>query len=261
MRAAFAPTANHPRYLVIPNTDALVDGTDEPAFLDGSDGAFTENWQSLLASSGDWNLSARRIAKYVTAQGKVWMADVTRTGTDLTQSEREQIIGTYLLLKNGTSYIMLGNSDITWYPEYEIDLGAYEVEPPADLEGLRVAGAGGSSGGLYLRKYASGLVLVNSSGGALSYTLATAMKRAAFSGGGAVAADGTLPTFSLTYTTDVAAGSLQLPAHSVAILRDAAGAPPAGAEPGTGGADGGVGAGGSGAAGGMRRERPAERSR
>jgi MYXO-CTERM domain-containing protein len=242
MRAAFAASAAHPRYLVIPNTDALVDGTDEPAFLDGTDGVFTENWQSMLASAGDWNLSVRRICKYVTSQGKVWMADITKAGTDLTQSEREQIIGTYLLVRNGTSYIMLGNSDITWYPEYELDLGAYDAEPPLDLEALRVAGSGGSSGGLYLRKYASGLVLLNSSDGALSYALPSPMKRAAFSGGGTVAGDGTLPTFSLTYDTDVAAGALQVGAHSAVIRREPAGAPPPGQEPGSAsGVDGGAG--------------------
>jgi len=38
MRTAFAPTAQHPRYIVIPNTDALIDGNDEPTFLTGTDG-------------------------------------------------------------------------------------------------------------------------------------------------------------------------------------------------------------------------------
>src|SRR5262249_13744584 len=60
MRTAFAATSGHPRYLVIPNTDALVDGTDEPAFLAGTDGVFTENWQTILASAGDEGLSLRR---------------------------------------------------------------------------------------------------------------------------------------------------------------------------------------------------------
>lgn len=241
MRAAFAPNANHPRYLVIPNTDALVDGTDEPAFLDGTDGVFTENWQVILGSSGDERLSLSRILKYVTSQGKVWMADVTKAGTELTQSEREQIIGAYLLVRNGTSYIMLGNSDVTWYPEYELDFGAYDDEPPADLETLRVTGSGGSAGGLYLRKYANGLVLVNTSDTAQSYKVPSAMKRAAFSGGGPVSAGGTLPDFSLTYDADVAPGMLSVAGHSVVLLRDPQGAPPPGEEPGGTDADAGVG--------------------
>ncbi len=167
MRAAFAPSASHPRYLVIPNPDALIDNTDEPLFLDGTDGVFTENWQSITGATGDWFLSASRISRYATGKAKVWLADVTAAGTSLSQADRELLIGTYLLLRNGTSYIMFGNGDITWYPEYEIDLGGYEAEPPSDLEALRVAGGGGSAGGLYLRRYVRGLVLVNSSNGAL----------------------------------------------------------------------------------------------
>ncbi|HEX4340258.1 MAG TPA: putative glycoside hydrolase [Polyangiaceae bacterium] len=267
MRAAFAASASHPRYLVIPNTDALVDSTDEPAFLDGTDGVFTENWQTWLGSAGDENLSLRRIEKYATSQGKVWMADVTKAGTDLAQAEREQLLGAYLLIRNGTSYVMLGNSDVTWYPEYEVDLGAYEEEPPEDLEALRVAGVGGSEGGLYLRRYVAGMVLVNTSSASLSYPLPAAMKRAAFSGGGPVGTDGTLPAFTLTYDTDVPAGVLAVAAHSVALLRVPSGAPLPGAEPsadrdgGTSGdaasaagasnaAGGGTGAGGSRADGG-----------
>jgi MYXO-CTERM domain-containing protein len=255
MRDAFAPSAAHPRYLVIPNTDALVDGTDEPAFLDGTDGVFTENWQSILGASGDERLSLGRILKYVTSQGKVWLADVTQAGTDLSPSEREQLIGAYLLVRNGTSYVMFGNSDVTWYPEYEIDLGAYDAEPPLDLEALRVAGSGGSTGGLYLRKYASGLVLVNTSDTAYAYPLPAAMKRAAFTGGGAVGTDGTLPAYTLTYAGEVPAGMFAVQPHSAAVLRDPAGPPPAGEEPGAvdpdAGAGGAPGNGGTPASGGV----------
>src|SRR5262249_47821021 len=148
MRAAFAPDGTHPRYLVIPNPDALVDFIDEPDFLQGTDGAFTENWQAIAANPADWNLSCRRIPRYVTCQGKTWIRDVTAEASRLSQATRELLIGSYLLLRDGTSYIMFGN-DLAWYPEYEIDLGAYRDEPPADLEDLRVAGNGGLAGGLY----------------------------------------------------------------------------------------------------------------
>jgi hypothetical protein len=241
LRTQFAPMGGHPRYLVIPNTDALVDGTDEPAYLDGTDGVFTENWQAVNANAGDWNLSVRRICKYVTGKAKVWMADITQAGTALSQADRELFIGTYMLVRNGTSYIMFGNGDLTWYPDYEIDLGGYVDEPPTDLEALRVAGTGGSSGGLYERKYVAGAVVVNSSAAALSYDVTSAMKRAAWSGGGVIANDGTLAAQSLTYATDVPAGMLSVPARSVVILRSPAGAPPPGEEPGgTTGGDGGT---------------------
>jgi len=235
LRAAFAPNGSHARYLVIPNPDALVD--EEPEFLDGTDGVFTENWQTITGG-GDWPDSLRRICRYATSAGKVWIADVTATGTSLSMQEREYLIGSYLLAKNGTSYIMFGNSDITWYPEYELDLGGYVAEPPADLETLRVDGSGGASGGLYERDYVAGVVYVNSSNAPRTVSVPKAMKRATWSGGGDVDAAGNLPTYSLAYTTDVPAGPLMVPAYSAVILQDPFMLPPPGVEPGGGSNDG-----------------------
>ena len=231
LRSAFAATADHARYLVIPNPDALVD--EEPEFLDGTDGVFTENWQTITGG-GDWADSLRRICRYATSAGKVWMADVTATGTSLSMQDREYLIGSYLLAKNGTSYIMFGNSDITWYPEYEIDLGGYVAEPPADLEMLRVDGSGGASGGLYAREYVAGWVYVNSSSAPLTVSVPKAMKRATWTGGGDVDSAGNLPAYTLSYTTDVPAGPLQVPAYSAVILQDPFSLPPPGVEPGGG---------------------------
>jgi hypothetical protein len=231
LRTAFAPQNGHARYLVIPNPDALVD--EEPAFLDGTDGVFTENWQSITAG-GDWPNSVRRICRYATSAGKVWIADVTAGGTTLSMSDREYLIGSYLLARNGTSYIMFGNSDITWYPEYELDLGGYVAEPPADIEMLRIAGTGAGSGGLYERDYVAGVVYVNSSNAALDATVPKAMKRATWTGGGDVDSAGNLPTYTLAYTTDVPAGTLSVPAHSAVILQDPTLLPPPGVEPGGG---------------------------
>ncbi|MEB2312406.1 MAG: putative glycoside hydrolase [Polyangiaceae bacterium] len=245
MRAAFAATSQHPRYLVIPNPDSLVD--EEPAFLDETDGVFTENWQDVADSAGNWYVSSRRLCRYVTSKGKVWIAGITAAGTSLSASERALLVGTYLLVRNGTSYFTLGLDDVSWYPEYELDLGGYEREPPEDLEQLRVGGSGGGAGGLYARRYVSGLVLVNSSSAALTYTLPSAMKRATWSGGGDVDASAQEPSYALDYDTDVPAGALTVPARTAIILRAPAGAPPPGVEPaaGAGGAGGAAGAAGS----------------
>jgi hypothetical protein len=239
MRTAFAPTATHPRYLVIPNPDSLNDGNDEPTFLNGTDGVFTENWQSALANATDWNLTVRRICHYVTAHQKTWMTDSTVDVTTMPQAQRDMIIGTYMLIRNGTSYIML-LPGLYWYPEYEIDLGGYLDEPPDDIEKLRIAGQGGASGGLYARQEVSGTVLVNSSSGALSYSVASAMKQVQWSGGGAVAADGTESNQTLTYVKDIPAGPLMVPAGAAVILRSPNGVPPPGVEPGGGGGDAGA---------------------
>ncbi|HLK36774.1 MAG TPA: putative glycoside hydrolase [Polyangiaceae bacterium] len=239
LRTAFAPSASHPRYLVVPNPDALDDGTDEPTFLEGADGVFTENWQKALVDPTDWNLSVRRICHYVTGHQKVWMMDSTSDVTTMTDAQRSVIIGTYLLIRNGTSYAML-LPGLHWYPEYEIDLGGYVDEPPDDIEQLRVAGAGGSAGGLYARQEVSGTVLVNSSSAALTYDVPSPMEQAEWSGGGAVGADGSPSTQTLTYSKDVPAGPLLVPAQSAVVLRSPAGPPAPGIEPGAASDDAGT---------------------
>jgi hypothetical protein len=236
---AFAATAQHPRYLVIPNADNMI-GQDEPTFLQGTDGVFTENWQNAMLDPTDWNLSVRRICQYVTGQGKVWSADSSSDITQMPASQRSMIIGTYLLIRNSTSYIVL-LPGLYWYPDYEIDLGGYVAEPPSDIEQLRVAGTGGASGGLYARQEVAGTILVNSSTSALTYNLPTAMMQAAWSGGGAVTDNPvTEATETLTYTRSVAAGPLSVPALSAIILRSPNGVPPPGVLP-EGGTDGGAG--------------------
>jgi hypothetical protein len=243
MRDAFVATATHPRYLVIPNPDSLDDGTDDPSFLDGTDGVFTENWQNALGDPTDWNLTVKRICHYVTGHAKVWMTDSTSDVTQMTAAKRDLIIGTFLLIRNGTSYVML-LPGLNWYPEYEIDLGGYVAEPPDDIEQLRVAGTGGAAGGLYARQEVAGTILVNSSTSALSYTVPAAMVQAEWSGGGAVAADGTEAAETLTYTKSVPSGALSVPAQTAIILRSVGGVPAPGVEPG-GGSDAGTGEGGA----------------
>ncbi|MGO9833596.1 MAG: putative glycoside hydrolase [Polyangiaceae bacterium] len=246
LQAAFAKTSSHPRYIVIPNVDTM-DGQDEPTFLEGTDGAFTENWQNVMTNSANWNLSIKRICQYATGVGKVWSADSSADITQMPAAQRSMIIGTYLLIRNSTSYIVL-LPGLYWYPDYEIDLGGYVDEPPSDIEMLRVAGTGGESGGLYVRQEVAGTILVNSSSAALSYTVPSAMVQAEWSGGGAVSDNPvTEASETLTYTMSVPAGSLSVPALTAIILRSPGGVPDAGVMPG-GVLDGGVEAGDSSAA-------------
>jgi len=223
---------------VIPNVDTM-DGQDEPTLLEGTDGAFTENWQNVMTNSANWNLSIRRICQYATGAGKVWSADSSSDITQMSAAQRSMIIGTYLLIRNSTSYIVL-LPGLYWYPDYEIDLGGYMDEPPSDIEMLRVAGTGGESGGLYVRQEVAGTILVNSSSAALSYAVPSAMVQAEWSGGGAVSDNPvTEASETLTYTKSVPAGSLNVPALTAIILRSPGGVPEAGVMPG-GAFDGGV---------------------
>ncbi len=228
MRDAFAPGSGHPRYLVIPNPDCLQD--EEPEFLDATDGAFTENWQCILDGTGTWRTSADRVLGHVTSRGKVWMVQISSM-PDL--DERMMLVGSYLLLRNGTSYYyIVGGGEITWYPEYEIDLGWYLDEPPADLADLLEAGDG-----LYRRDYSHGLVLVNATDAALSTDVGSTVHRAAtLMGGGEVDGAGNMPSYSLDYTGTYV-GNVSVPARSALILQVEGGPPPAKEEPGTLAAD------------------------
>jgi hypothetical protein len=235
---AFAKTSEHPRYLIIPNADNM-DGQDEPVFLEATDGVFTENWQGVMTNPANWNLSVRRICQYVTGQGKVWSADSSSDITMMSAAQRSMIIGTYLLIRNSTSYIVL-LPGLYWYPDYEIDLGGYVDEPPANIEDLRVAGSGGETGGLYVRQEVSGTILVNSSSAPLTYNVPTAMVQAEWSGGGAVTDNPVAEAAeTLTYTTKVPAGPLTVPALTAIILRSTEGVPPPGVLPGGGESDAG----------------------
>jgi MYXO-CTERM domain-containing protein len=57
------------------------------------------------------------------------------------------------------------------------------------------------------------------------------MKRARWSGGGAVSSTGAMATQSLGYDEDVPAGALEVAARSAVILRDPSGPPAPGVEP------------------------------
>lgn len=146
-------------------------------------------------------------------------------------AERNLLIGSYFLLKNATSYYyIVGGGEITWYPEYEIDLGWYLEEPPEDVEELRAAGDAGGDG-IYRRDYSHGMVLVNGSDRELSTDIGPDTYRAAaFSGGGAVNESGAMPSYTLAYEGSYS-GSVSVPARSSLILQVEAGPPPPGEEP------------------------------
>ncbi|MFH1438013.1 MAG: hypothetical protein ABIJ56_20055, partial [Pseudomonadota bacterium] len=159
---------------------------------------------------------------------KVWFVEINTLPSG---AERNLLIGSYFLLKNSTSYYyIVGGGEITWYPEYEIDLGWTMEEPPEDVEELRVAGDAGGDG-IYRRDYSHGIVLVNASDRELSTDIGPGTYRAAaFSGGGVVSESGGMPSCTLAYEGSYT-GSVSVAARSSLILQVEAGPPPPGEEP------------------------------
>jgi hypothetical protein len=122
-------------------------------------------------------------------------------------------VGCYLLIKGHYSYInLVGNGDMAvfWFPEYDVNLGSFINEPPADIESLRTAE------GAYRRDYSNGLVLVNPTAGSITVNLGSTYRLVSASGGGYVPENG-VPTGSLFYS-DVTSVTLS-PGEAAILLR------------------------------------------
>ena len=200
-------------FYFLPNLGQLVTGWDPTDYSSLGHGGMCEGFGKWGPSSpfdlSDWQLQMDRLLSLANA-GKILLLECDAGNGDL--AERMFFTGCYLLVKGETTYITLSgaNVDIEWFPEYEIDLGAYTGGIPPNVASLYDAGWS-----VYRRDYANGFVLVNPTGSSRSIPdLGGTFRRVSASGGGAVPSDG-VPTGSLSYT-DVT--SLTLPAYSAAVL-------------------------------------------
>lgn len=92
-------------------------------------------------------------------------------------------LASYLLIKGGHTYVNFGEGiQVSWFPEYDLDLGA-GVDPP----GLR------QDQGAFIRRFANGLVVVNPGDSTVHYSLPATMQLVTPAGGGAVPDSGQLP--------------------------------------------------------------------
>lgn len=224
------------RYLVIPNCNRMLTGWYDPTYMNYTDGGFAETFslrsstETLVQSgSGTWELSIGRTCQYITGPKKVFLSV---TGPDVGAIEtRKFALASFLLIKNDTSYYSLNNAgslgpsptgssaNPRWFPEYEIDIGCYLDDAPDNVDDLRVEGS--SAGGLYVRWYSGGLVLVNSSPSTTySIELDRTYYPVDFSGGGWVGLDGSKPAMSL-WTGSAVSGTYDVPPDRGRILRAA----------------------------------------
>jgi Hypothetical glycosyl hydrolase family 15 len=97
------------------------------------------------------------------------------------QRARGFVLGSYLLIKGSHTFVNMDiGSEPQWFPEYGVDLGAATGPPPASIDALRVAG------GLYVRRYARGVVAVNPDDRPHALVLAHSARRVQPIGGGAL---------------------------------------------------------------------------
>jgi len=142
------------------------------------------------------------------------------------------VIGEYLMVKGNYTYINLstaGQMQASWYPEYEIDLGAptqTQVIPDilftAGKTSIDKALLSYKEGNLFIRRFEKGIVILNPNNTPQQYTLPAdkSCQMAVASGGGTVPTTGIGGlTYSLNWT-DLPTGSTRtIPAVGALILR------------------------------------------
>ena len=97
-----------------------------------------------------------------------------------------------------------------WFPEYGVDLGPALALPPASIDVLR------QPGGLYVRRYARGLVAVNPGSQAGRLALGAPMELVRPVGGGALNAAASTSGWGLRL--EPVNGSVSVPAYGGLIL-------------------------------------------
>ena len=164
--------------LCLPNCGRMITGWYEPEWMSVVDGGMVEGWFTGINDPSDWALSAQRILKYLSAPGKIIIAQPAGSKKI---AKRVWWVAHYFLLKNQRTYLYYAHSKTPyWWAEYDIDLGEYLREPPASLGALK------RPSGVYARDYTGGLVLVNPTAKPITTPLKRAYREVTFSGYGKI---------------------------------------------------------------------------
>jgi hypothetical protein len=179
---------------------SLADGVMIEGFAEGDAGSYY--------ATGDWRLQMNRVLGLV-RRGRVILAQSYLSPSDMTA--RGFVLGSYLLVKGSHTFL---NMDIgieaQWFPEYGIDLGPALGPPPRTIDALR------RSGGMYVRRFARGIVAVNPGAAPLAFRLAAPATRVRPVGGGALPAGADLRGWGLRRVP--VRGSVLVPAHGAVLL-------------------------------------------
>jgi hypothetical protein len=139
---------------------------------------FAEGGPASFYALGDWRLQMDRALGLV-RRGKVLIAQSYLSPGD--RRARGFVLGSYLLIKGSHTFVNMDiGAEAQWFPEYGVDLGPALAPPPTNIDALRVAG------GLYIRRYARGVVAVNPDGRPRVLVLSAPARRVEPIGGGAL---------------------------------------------------------------------------
>jgi hypothetical protein len=173
----------HGRLWFIPNAGSWIttrDRTDyaipDGVMIEG----FAEGGPASFYALGDWRLQMDRALDLVRV-GKVLIAQSYLSAGD--RRARGFVLGSYLLIKGAHTFVNMDiGSEPQWFPEYGVDLGPALTPPPASIDSLRTAN------GVYVRRYARGLVAVNPDDRSRVLVVGGRARRAQPIGGGALGA-------------------------------------------------------------------------
>ncbi len=198
----------------IPNIGGLCTTLDTTTgYYQDVHGAMVEGFATKL-SNYDWKLQQNRTLNLI-RNGKIYIAQ-SGAGGHADIAGRQWLLGNFLLLKHDRSFVnILGAGDqLHWWPEYDVPLSApASAAVPDHIDEMKDAS------GIYARPYQHGLVLVNPTGSARSYSLpeASAFLLVTPYGGGRILSDGQIERPSgLIYTRQE--GHITLAGWSAAIL-------------------------------------------
>ncbi|MFL5822542.1 MAG: putative glycoside hydrolase [Solirubrobacteraceae bacterium] len=202
----------HGRLWFIPNAGSWITTRDRTDY-GIPDGVMIEGYAepgggSWYATS-DWRLQMNRVLSLVRRR-RIVIAQCYPAASDV--RARMFALGSYLLTKGTRSFINL-DIGITpqWFPEYGIDLGSPRARVPSNIGSLRTAA------GLYARRFAHGVVVVNPGETTATYSFSGRLRLVEPHGGGALPADASTSGWGLRGRA--VSGSLPLPPHSAAVLK------------------------------------------
>jgi hypothetical protein len=187
---------------IVVNAGSWVTTRERTSYLNAA-GAMVEGFATGLAPA-DWQLELTRALQLV-RKDKIVICQSYPDENDV--AARMFDLGSYLLIKGAHTYVNFGDGiRVTWFPEYDLDLGA-----PVDPPGLR------QDQGAFVRRFANGLVVVNPGDSTLTYQLPVPMQVETPSGGGAVPENGALPPTWRVSGTTVSSVTLQ-PRRAAVLL-------------------------------------------
>jgi Hypothetical glycosyl hydrolase family 15/Invasin, domain 3 len=171
----------------IPNLDNLTTSWMPTAWYQNVDGAFLENFGDVGAgyddpSASDWVLEMNRGLALSGANKIVIMQpylDDSNPDSAAAIQQREYLLGTYLLLQGGYTYLNISERGVEpyYFPEYQLNLGTATTALPTDVSSYLW-------NGVYRRDFQNGFVLVNPNNSSFTLNLGGTYQLATPSGGG-----------------------------------------------------------------------------